>query len=133
MLLHQEAAPDLRSALVPEQAVSVAEQSVFRYLPFLFEGDVFPSNLGAVIQRTVLTGVEPAREVVHDADGSWLVGDGVHNPNNPGAAVANHLWHAIERKTSIAELASMPPGHMATRDRPGDRWVITPCHLPDDE
>jgi hypothetical protein len=59
---------------------------VFQHLPFPFEGGVFPEKLGAVVQRTVLDGHEPAREVVHADDGSWLVGDGVNDPNPPGAS-----------------------------------------------
>jgi hypothetical protein len=97
---------------------------IFRHLRFPFEGDTFPSNLGAVIQVTVLGGDEPAREVIHAEDGSWCVGDGVHDPNLPGASVVSHLSHAVERNSSIAELAVMPPGHIATRSGPGAEWVV---------
>jgi hypothetical protein len=105
-------------------AVVADPSEMFRYLPFPFDGDVFPRNLGAVIQRTVLNGDQPAREVVHAQDGSWLVGDGVNDPNEPGAAVASHIWHAIHRNSSIAELAAMPPGHIAARADPGNPWSI---------
>lgn len=97
---------------------------MFRHLPFPFDGDVFPPNLGAVIQLTVLNGDEPAREVVHAEDGSWLIGDGINDPNERGAVVASHMVHAVERNSSIAELAVMPPGHTATRSGPGASWVI---------
>ena len=99
---------------------------MFRHLSFPFEGDVFPPNLGAVIQLTVLHGDEPAREVVHARDGSWLVGDGINDPNAPGAAVASHMVHAVERNSSIAELAVMPPGYNATRSGPGASRAIEP-------
>jgi len=95
---------------------------MFQHLPFPFDGGVFPRQLGAVMQRTVLRGEEPAREVLHTQDGSWLVGDGVNDPNEPGACVASHIWHAIERNSSMAELADLPPGHMATRSGPGHAW-----------
>jgi hypothetical protein len=99
---------------------------MFQHLPFPFEGDVFPASLGAVVQLTVLEGAEPAREVIHAEDGSWLVGDGVNDPNVPGAVVATHMAHAVERNSSIAELAAMPAGHRATRSGPGATWVIAP-------
>ena len=104
-----------------------------RHLPFPFEGGRFPRELGAVVQRTVLTGDEPARQVVHAADGSWLVGDGIHDPNEPGASIATHLWHVIERNSSVADLADLPPGRAATRAAPGDAWVITEHTWADDE
>lgn len=120
----------------PERAFCAPWTSTARCsgsLPFPFEGGVFPQHLGAVIQRTVLHGDEPVREVVHADDGSWLVGDGVHDPNEVGACVVSHIWHAIERNTSMLELAAMPPGHMATRSGPGDAWLVSPSHWPDDE
>ena len=55
-------------------------REMLRNLPFPFLGDTFPASLGAVVQKTVLDGVEPAREVVHFSDGSWAVGDGRNDP-----------------------------------------------------
>ena len=92
-------------------------------MPFPFDGDAFPVTLGAVVQRTVLDGTEPAREVIHAADGSWLVGDGVSDPNEPDAVVVTHIVHVVARNSSVAELASLPPGHIATRKQPGDPWL----------
>jgi hypothetical protein len=45
-------------------------------LPFLVEGDEFPAGLGAVIQRTVLDGSEPARVGIHTPDWLWLLAGG---------------------------------------------------------
>lgn len=104
---------------------------MFQHLPFPFQDGTFPRQLGAVIQRSVLRGEEPAREVVHAEDGSWLVGDGVNDPNEPGACVASHIWHAIDRNTSMIELADMPAGHIATRSGPCDGWRVSPHHWPD--
>lgn len=67
---------------------------MYQHLPFPYEGDELPAELGAVVQRTVLDGVEPAREVIHTPEGSWCVGDGTHDPN--------------------------PPGHIAERRNPGE-------------
>ncbi len=94
-------------------------------LPFPFLDERFPESLGAVVQRTVLSGEYPAREVVHAPDGSWLIGEGVNDPNLPGASIATHIWHVISTNSSIASLATMPPGHIAQRPGPGQHWTIT--------
>lgn len=85
-----------------------------------------------MIQLTVLDGDEPAREAVHAKDGSWLVGDGINDPNVPGAVVASHMMHAVEWNSAIAELAVMPPAHIATRSDPGASWVIERHVWPDE-
>jgi hypothetical protein len=100
------------------------EREMFQHLPSPFEDQRFPSGLGALVQRTVLSGKQPAREVIHAPDGSWLIGDGVNDPNLPGASIATHITHAIETNSSIAQLATMPPGHIAQRSGPGDPWRI---------
>lgn len=100
--------------------------------PFPFAGDVFPPTLGAVIQRTVLDGSQPARIVLHDANGDWAVGDGINDPNLPGASVASHIGHVLERNSSVAGLAGMPLGFVAERADPGKEWVISP-HLHEDD
>jgi hypothetical protein len=108
-------------------------RQMFQRLPFPFDADEFPAAaLGAVIQRTVLDG-KPAREVIHAQDGSWLVGDGINDPNPPGASVATHIWHAIERNSSVRSLASMPPGHIAKRQGPGREWQILALEDRDDD
>jgi hypothetical protein len=104
---------------------------MYRHLPFPFENDRFPDTLGAVIQRTVLEGHEPAREVIHSADNSWLVGDGINDPNEPGAVVAACMLHVIEQNSSVTKLATLPLGHAARRDNPGRPWVIEPYDLLD--
>ena len=97
---------------------------MFQHLPFPFTGGRFPGNLGAVVQRSVLSGERPARLVVHTPDGSWLVGDGVDDPSGSGVSIATHISHAVERNSSIADLATMEPGHIAERSVPGDPWRI---------
>ncbi len=82
-------------------------------------------NLGAVVQRTVVEGTEPAREVIHAADGSWLVGDGANDPNVSGACLVLGLRHVVDRDQSMEELASLPPGHIAQRDELDAPWRIT--------
>lgn len=91
---------------------------------FPFVDGRFPRELGAVVQVSVLTGEQPAREVVHTSDGSWAVSDRVGDPNLPGASVATHISHAVQRDPSIAELATMPPGHLAHRSGTDAPWSI---------
>jgi len=97
---------------------------MFRHLPFPFEDGRFPHNLGAVVQRTVLDGHQPAREVIQTLDNSWIVGDCATDPNAPGAAVAACMLHVIEQNSSVAGLADLPLGHIAHREDPGHPWII---------
>lgn len=103
-----------------------------RRLPFPFPDATFPAELGAVIQRTVLSGELPAREVIHTADNSWAVGDGVNDPNGPGASVVAHMAHVVERNSSVSSLASLPCGARATRGGPGKPWIIEEFRWLDD-
>ena len=96
-----------------------------RHLPFPFPGGAFPATLGAVVQRTVLHQVEPARLVVHDLDGDWAIGDGVNDPNLPDACMATHIAHVVALDPTLATLASLPPGHQAERGSPADEWQIS--------
>lgn len=106
---------------------------MFERLPFPFPGDQFPEALGAVVQHTVLDGREPARQVIHAEDGRWIVGDGVNDPNEPGAVVATHIWHAIGWNSSITELVGLPVGHVAVRAGPGEAWRIEKHEWPEDD
>jgi len=105
---------------------------MFRHLPFPFPDGRFPPQLGAVVQKTVLDGEEPAREVIHTEDNSWLVGDGVYDPNLPGASVATHFMHVLEVDPTLVELASLPIGYIATREGPEQPWRLARHVWPDD-
>jgi hypothetical protein len=98
---------------------------MFQHVPFPFATERFPDELGAVIQTTVLDGKEPAREVGHTADNSWFVGDGVNDPNLPGAAVAMHIRHVVDADPTIERLSRLPLGCIATRRDRNDAWVIS--------
>jgi hypothetical protein len=101
-------------------------------MPFPFLDNTFPPNLGAVVQRTVLDGVEPARVVIHDDEGDWVVGDAVNDPNQPGASVVACIAHIADHDQAVAELAVLPVGHVAERDGPGSPWRITAHQYSDD-
>ncbi len=106
---------------------------ILRNVDFPFPDARFPDLLGAVVQRTVLTGEEPARVVIHDEHNDWLVGDGVNDPNLPGASVLACISHLAEDDAAVAGLATMPIGHAATRESPDKPWTITPHEWPDDD
>jgi len=55
-----------------------------------------------VVQVTVADGVEPAREVIHSEDNSWLVGDGINDPNPDGAATVLHMHHLLQVDPTLA-------------------------------
>lgn len=96
-----------------------------RRVPWPFPDGRFPEDLGAVVQRTVLEGELPALVVAHAADGDWMVGDGVTDPNGPGASVATHIRHVVDRDPSVGPLAAMPPGKRADRPSPTHPWVMS--------
>src|SRR5437764_6171231 len=74
---------------------------MWQFVDFPFPDDRFPSQLAAVIQRTVLEGQLPARYVAHTDDNSWIVGDSINDPNDEGAAVAAHIRHVADRDPSL--------------------------------
>lgn len=113
------------------QNLAVSDE-VSRAVDFPFPEGRFPDRLGAVVQRTVLDGHEPARVVIHDEDNDWLVGDGVNDPNLPGASVVACISHIAAADSSLAELASLPIGHIAERDDSNLSWTISLHEWPDD-
>jgi hypothetical protein len=100
-------------------------REIFEHLPFPFEGGVFPAQLGAVVQVTVLDGKEPAREVIHTEDNSWLIGDGIGDPNLPGASTIAHIWHVVGKDPTLEPLASLSLGQIAQRDELSQPWRIS--------
>src|SRR5262245_53655929 len=107
---------------------------MFQFVDFPFPDDRFPAHLGAVIQRTVLDGVLPARYVAHSGDNSWMVGDSFNDPNQEGANVAAHIRHVVDCDPSLEQLATLPVGFQALRKSINDPWEIEPfAWLSDDE
>ena len=104
---------------------------VQRVVPWPFEDGRFPSRLGAVVMRTVLSGERPALLVVHFPDGDWGVADGVGDPNEPEACVISHMRHAVDADASLEELASLAPGMAAERSTTGEPWAVSPLSWPE--
>jgi hypothetical protein len=107
-------------------------REMFQHLPFPFKDGRFPQQLGAVVQTTVIDSKEPARLVIHTSDNSWIVGDGVNDPNLPDAAIAFHIHHVLQADPSLHVLAGLPLGHIATRDGPGRPWSTDKHEWPDE-
>ena len=103
-----------------------------RRRPWPYPGGEFPHDLGAVVQRTVLDGQLPALTVAHAADGDWMVGDGVNDPNARGATVATHIRHVVDRDPSVGPLASLAPGSRADRETAAHPWVVSSFAYEDD-
>jgi hypothetical protein len=106
---------------------------VFRTDSWPFGVGRFPPDLGAVIQRTVADGTLPARAVIHDEDGDWLVGDGINDPNLPEASGVYCIAHIAETDPALQETAMLPPGYAAYRDGPGEPWVVEPFAYEDED
>jgi hypothetical protein len=111
--------------------MSTSGREVARHVAWPFPGSRFPDDLGAVIQQTVLSGELPACIVVHDSENDWCVGDGLNDPNIPEACVVAHMSHVLAWNSSVAELASLPPGSEARRDGPGQPWRRFTHQYPD--
>jgi hypothetical protein len=97
-------------------------QNLVRRLWWPYPGGRFPVNLGALVQRTILDGQEPVRVVVHDRVRDWGVGDGIDDPDQPGASVVSSMWRLADADPTLQELATMAPGTLAYRESPGDPW-----------
>lgn len=83
----------------------------------------------AFVQVRVMSGASPALQVVRHPDGYWLVSDGaadIERFDDPGRAVRADLSHAALWDGSIAQLAGMSPGSIATRLRQDLNWTISP-------
>lgn len=106
---------------------------MFQTRPWPFERDRFPEDLGAVVMKTVLNGDLPALQFVHTRDNSWLIADGVSDPNASGACIATHIRHVLNLDPGLEELATLPIGYVANRSAAREPWVITPFSYEDDQ
>jgi hypothetical protein len=76
--------------------------------------------------------MEPAREVLHDEQGYWLIGDGIHDPNVESACGMAHMSHVLDSNPHVNELAAMTSGTQA--EWCGEHWHRRLLeYLPDDE
>lgn len=83
----------------------------------------------AFVQVSVMSGATPALQVVRHPAGYWLVSDGpadLDQFDDPARAVRADLSHAALWDGSIAELATMSPGTVATRLGRRGNWTVSP-------
>ncbi|WP_143043723.1 hypothetical protein [Nonomuraea jiangxiensis] len=102
-------------------------------VPFPFPDGKFPPGLGAVVQRTVISGNLPALIVIHDDENDWLIGDDVTDASDPNASAVCHVAHIVDLDPSVAETASVPCGYAARRASAQEPWAIEAWHYEDDE
>jgi hypothetical protein len=85
-----------------------------------------PPNVAAITTRQIVHGGEPIRLVSHDADdGSWQFLTGGSFEVADGMVVS--LRSMVERDPSLAELADLPLGWQAWRQRRGSPWERGPA------
>jgi len=73
------------------------------------------------LSETVHKGTEPITFVSHDSDGEWqFLGDTMRDGGSP---VISCFHHPIDQDRSLAELADLPLGWYAERNRIGEPWT----------
>jgi hypothetical protein len=88
-----------------------------------------PPHARIFLSETVHQGTEPVTYVSHDdGDGAWqFLGDSMADGGGP---VISCFHHPIDNDPSLAELADLPTGWYAERDRVGAPWIRRK-HKPD--
>jgi hypothetical protein len=80
-----------------------------------------PRNTAAITTRQVLAGAAPVLHVTHDSDdGSWQFLCGT--TDDPADARVVGLGRMCDRDASLLELADLPEGWQAWRERAGAPW-----------
>jgi Domain of unknown function (DUF4262) len=81
-----------------------------------------PPHAQAFLSETVHKGTEAVTYVSHDAeDGAWqFLGNSMLDGGGP---VLSCLHHPIDNDPSLAELADLPLGWYAERNKPGEPWL----------
>lgn len=87
----------------------------------------FPDHphTGVYLSETVHKGTEPVTYVSHDTeDGAWqFLGDRMSDGGGP---VISCFHHPIDNDPTLAELADLPLGWYAEREKPGEPWIRMP-------
>jgi len=91
-----------------------------------------PPHTQAYLSNTVHDGTESVVYVSHDlSDGAWqFLGDSMSDGGGP---VLSCLHHPIENDPSLKELADLPLGWCAERERPGEPWIRREHALEEEE
>jgi hypothetical protein len=82
-------------------------------------------HTGVYLSQTVHEGSEAVTYVTHDPEGDWqFLGDSMDAGGGP---VISCLHHPIDRDPSLNELADLPIGWYAVRNKPGEPWTRAEC------
>jgi hypothetical protein len=91
-----------------------------------------PPNDMSITTRQIVEGGMPILLVCHEADdGSWLFLTGGSFDVTDGMLVT--LRNMVERDSSLIELADLPLGWQAWRERRGSPWERGPADSPQDQ
>ena len=106
--------------LVPLAVIAISRKHMLSDWPF---SD--PKNVAVFTTTHVVKDKQPILYVFHDSDdGSWQF----HYAGNKTAkdSMIVSLEEIFELDPSISELADMPSGHMAYREKKGSPWIRKP-------
>ena len=80
-----------------------------------------PRDCVSITMRQILDGEEPILMACHDLDGEWQF-IGTTDANEEDGRIVG-LGCIVDFDPTLLELADLPPGWSAVRDRVGDRWI----------
>ena len=83
------------------------------------------SNTAVFTTKFIINEGKDITYVMHDAeDGEWqFLSDDTFDDYRTVIMIVG-LWQIIERDKTILDLADLPAGYYAVRDKKGDDWVI---------
>ena len=84
-----------------------------------------PRNCATFTMRQVLDGSEPILLVTHDADDHGWQFIGISHPSMPDARLVK-LEEIVRRDPTVLEVADLPPGWWAVRNKIGGPWKRKP-------
>jgi hypothetical protein len=85
-----------------------------------------PPNCAVLTVRGILEDGEPVLHVIHDEEDHGWQFLGAETPNETDARIVA-LNEMLSLDPSLHELADLPVGWHAWRERCGDSWVREPC------
>lgn len=84
-----------------------------------------PTELGVFVCTDVLNGA-PVTSVTHDESGDWVFQCEIEHPDSADYYHLACLVHVVEDNQDVNEIASLPRGFAAIRDRDAGVWVTLP-------
>jgi hypothetical protein len=84
-----------------------------------------PKSLASITLKRIVSGERPVLVVTHDDDGSWQFLDGEAVSNEDASVVG--LGTMIELDPTLVQVAALPWGWVAVRERVGGAWNVQPA------